>query len=56
MSKRDLTDEELNDAYDQIGGGTRTELFDFQFQKSGPRKNWKNVVNKSTFNARLTQL
>lgn len=31
-------------------------LFNFQFKKSGSRRGWKQIVNKSTFNANLIQL
>ena len=51
----DLTDKDLNQVYDQLAGGG-TPLFSFTFQKSGPRRNWKNVLEKSTFNAKLKQL
>ena len=40
----------------QIGGAARKPLFEFTFTSIGPRKNWKNVVNKAQFSAKLRQL
>ena len=64
MSKRPmeqdfLTDDELLASLQeeqQDGGGLSKPLFEFDFQKSGPRRNWKKVVHKSTFVAVLKQL
>ena len=55
LAFEEVTDEDLNQVYDQLAGGG-TPLFSFTFQKAGPRRNWKNVVEKSTFNAKLKQL
>ena len=40
----------------QIGGAARKPLFEFDMAIVGPRKNWKNVVNKTQFRAELRQL
>ena len=40
----------------QIGGATRKPLFKFDMAIVGPRKNWKNVVERAQFRAELRQL
>ena len=55
LASEELTDKDLNQVYDQLAGGG-SPLFSFTFQKAGPRGNWKNVIEKSTFNAKLKQL
>ena len=55
LASEELTDKDLNQVYDQLAGGG-SPLFSFTFQKAGPQRNWKNVLEKSTFNANLKQL
>ena len=40
----------------QVGGAVKKPLFEFTFTSIGPRRGWKNVVNKTQFRAELRQL
>ena len=40
----------------QVGGGARKPLFEFTFTSIGPRRRWKNVVERAQFRAELHQL
>ena len=40
----------------QVGGGVKKPLFEFTFTSIGPRRRWKNVVERAQFRAELNQL
>ena len=40
----------------QVGGGAKKPLFEFTFTSIGPRRRWKNVVERAQFRAELNQL
>lgn len=40
----------------QVGGGARKPLFQFTLTSIGPRRRWKNVVERAQFRAELHQL
>ena len=39
----------------QVGGGAKKPLFEFTFTSIGPRRRWKNVVERAQFRAKLNQ-
>ena len=39
----------------QVGGGTKKPLFEFTFTSIGPRRRWKNVVERAQFRAQIRQ-
>ena len=37
------------DRMDQVGGGLKMPLFEFNFKQVGPRKRWRNIVRGQRF-------
>ena len=60
-SSDDDDDRLLNKAMDdfertqQVGGAVKKPLFEFTFTSIGPRRRWKNVVERAQFRAKLNQ-
>ena len=54
-NKRPFADSDDDSQDEVIIGGSATPLLDFQLRPLGARRNWRNVLNKQRFEARIQQ-
>ena len=54
--ENDILLKAMDEFEQQVGGAVKKPLFEFDMTIVGPRKNWKNVVNKTQFRAQLRQV
>ena len=54
--ENDILLKAMDEFEQQVGGAVKKPLFEFDMTIVGPRKNWKNLVNKTQFRAQLRQV